>query len=47
VLGVVLAVGLLVVARGLSRGQPLLAPLVPASDEDGDADDGDAQDEEP
>jgi hypothetical protein len=47
VLAIVLAVGLLVVARGLSRGQPLLAPLVPARDEDDDAEDdaeGDADD---
>jgi hypothetical protein len=33
-LAVLLVVGLLVVARGLTRGQPLLAPLAPAPEEE-------------
>ena len=35
-LAIVLAIGLFVVARGLNRGQPLLAPLAPVTDADGD-----------
>jgi hypothetical protein len=34
-----LVIGLFVVARGLNRGQPLLAPLRPDGEDDGSEDD--------
>jgi len=43
---VLLAIGLFVVARGLSRGRPLLAPFGP-TDEDSNAGAGAASDEPP